>query len=226
MLDKAQNIDFDKIVLTAENISEAFKNGKKFKDLMTCYSCAIMEVETKFKVLSAEFSTLHDRNPIESIKSRLKEPISIFNKLNRIGSEISLISIEEKLFDIAGVRVICSFIEDVYFLADCLAKQNDVEVIQIKDYIKNPKENGYRSYHMIIKVPIFYANEVKYIAVEIQFRTIAMDFWASLEHTIRYKKVIENSKEIEQELKECAVSSHEWDIKMQNLLHIIQNKKE
>ena len=216
--------NMDKTIFNGLNVDEVFKNGKKFRDLMTCYNCAIMEVETKFKVLNAEFSTLHDRNPIESIKSRLKDPISIYNKLKKLDKEVSITSIQENLYDVAGVRVICSFIDDVYFLADCISKQNDVEVVTIKDYIKNPKENGYRSYHMIIKIPIFYADEVKHIAVEIQFRTIAMDFWASLEHTIRYKKGIENNQEIEQELKECALSSHEWDEKMQKIRALIETK--
>lgn len=149
------------------------------KGLMSRYRCAIMEVETKFKVLNEELSLQSDHNPIESIKSRLKAPESIFGKLKRKHLPVTLESIEGNLFDIAGVRVICCFIDDIYMLADCLIRQDDVTLIEMKDYIRNPKGNGYRSLHLIISVPIFLQNEKRNVKVEVQLRTIAMEFWAT-----------------------------------------------
>lgn len=156
--------------------------------LMACYSCAIMEVETKFRVLDAQFSAMHARNPIDTIKTRLKSPESIIEKLRRKGYEISLQSVEAHLNDVAGVRVICPFKDDIYMLADCLLQQDDVRLIAVKDYIKNPKPNGYRSLHLIVEVPIFMPEEKRQMRVEVQLRTIAMEFWANLEHKLRYKK--------------------------------------
>ena len=163
------------------------KSADYFK-LMSYYKCAIMEIETKFNVLNEEFSLAHDRNPINTIKSRLKSPESIMEKLERKKLSVSVESIEENLFDVAGVRVICSFPRDVYMLAESLLKQDDIELIEKKDYIKNPKQNGYRSLHLIVAIPIFLANEKRIMKVEIQLRTIAMDFWATLEHQLKYKK--------------------------------------
>lgn len=159
-----------------------------FKRLMAYYRCAIMEIETKFNVINEDFSYQYERNPIESIKSRLKEPTSIRDKLARRGLAFSAASIEENLFDVAGVRVVCSFVDDVYRIADALVQQDDITLIRRKDYIANPKENGYRSLHLIVAVPIFLTDQKKMMNVEIQLRTIAMDFWASLEHQLRYKK--------------------------------------
>lgn len=213
----AENFGIDE--LSAEKIANLFKQSKTFRELMLRYRCALMEIETKFKVLDAEFSTYNNRNPIESIQTRLKEPMSIANKMERKGIPFTFDAMTENILDIAGVRVICSFIEDVYYLAGCLASQSDIEVISIKDYIKNPKENGYRSYHMAVRIPIFFSEETVLTPVEIQFRTIAMDFWASVEHTIRYKKDLEESEKMAMELLECAESSKLWDEKMQNLMH-------
>jgi len=182
--------------------------------LMAYYRCAIMEVETKFNVLNIELSMGRESNPIETIKSRLKSPESIVEKLIRKNIPMDISSIEEHLFDIAGVRVICAFQEDIYMLADSLMKQDDVRVLEIKDYIKNPKDNGYRSLHLIIEIPIFLLNEKKYMKVEVQLRTIAMDFWASLEHKIRYKKnlqVYDEYNEISDRLKQCADKSAALD---------------
>lgn len=189
----------------------------KYKKLMAYYRCAIMEIETKLNVLNEEFSLLYDRNPISSIKSRLKSPISIKEKLERRNLRFNVDEIEKNLDDIAGVRVICSFPEDVYTIADALLRQDDIELIIKKDYIKNPKENGYRSLHLIVTVPIFLAHEKRVMKVEIQLRTIAMDFWASLEHQMKYKKELPNSEEIAKELRDCADVIAQTDRKMQNI---------
>ena len=189
----------------------------KLQKLMSYYRCAIMEIETKFKVLNEEYSIQHDRNPINSIQSRLKKFPSIAEKVQRKGLEFTAESIEENLNDIAGVRVICSFEEDVYTLAEALLRQDDITLIRRKDYIKNPKSNGYRSLHLIVSVPIFLGNEKRIMKVEIQLRTIAMDCWASLEHQLRYKKNIKSSQEIEKELIECAQLSFELDERMDKL---------
>ena len=208
-----------KLISTDENgavewIKETFD---KFARLMTYYRCAMMEIETKFNVLNEEYSLAHDRNPISSIKTRLKSFPSIREKLVRKGLEESVSAIEENLNDIAGVRVICPFPEDVYVLADALLKQDDVFLIEKKDYIKKPKPNGYRSLHMIVAIPIFLAHEKRMMKVEIQLRTIAMDCWASLEHQLRYKKETTFTEEMARELLTCAELSAELDNKMDNL---------
>jgi len=163
------------------------RNQAPYETLMTYYRCAIMEIETKFRVLDQEFSLQYDRNPIESIKSRIKSRDSLIRKVRDRGIPLELSAIEENIGDIAGVRVICSFPEDIYMLADCLLSQSDITLIEKKDYIANPKPNGYRSLHLIVEVPIFLQNETRSMKVEVQLRTIAMDFWASLEHKLRYK---------------------------------------
>ena len=162
---------------------ELQSQGREYLRLMSYYSSAMLEVETKFKVLNIEFSNKFDRNPIESIETRLKKPRSIYEKMNRLGLPISVDAIEKNLNDIAGVRVICSFVDDIYKLADMLAVQDDVYVVRTKDYIKNPKESGYRSLHMIVEVPIFLSNQKRYMRVEVQLRTIAMDFCCAIKRT-------------------------------------------
>lgn len=196
------------------------------KDLMSCYRCAIMEIETKFRVLDERFSLDHDRNPIDSIQSRLKAPESIRDKLLRKNLPFTLEAIEENLFDIAGVRIICSFVDDIYMLADCLLQQDDITLINRKDYIQNPKENGYRSLHLIVEVPIFLQDRKKLVKVEVQFRTIAMEFWASLEHQLRYKKnlspdIIEKTTE---RLSRCADLSAHLDMQMQEIKDMIEKE--
>ena len=200
-----------------ENMKWIQEQTSEFAKLMTYYKCAIMEIETKFHVLNEEFSLEHDRNPISSIKSRLKSPGSILEKLQRRGFENSLRSIEENLNDIAGVRVICSFPADVYALAESFLKQDDITLVTKKDYIAHPKPNGYRSLHMIVEIPIFLAHEKKSMKVELQLRTIAMDFWASLEHQLRYKKETEFTDEMADELYQCAKISAKLDERMDNL---------
>jgi len=187
-------------------ISEMRQQGKDYLRLMSYYSSAMLEVETKFKVLNIEFNGKFDRNPIESIKTRLKSPKSIVEKMQRIGVPLTPENIERELSDVAGVRVICSFVDDIYKLADMLALQDDLYILKTKDYIKNPKPSGYRSLHLIVEIPIFLAKEKRFMRVEVQLRTIAMDFWASLEHKLRYKKDIppEHAQEIARQLEECA----------------------
>ena len=179
-------------------------------------------METKFKVLNEQFSTQYNRNPIESIKTRLKKPASIIEKIKRKNIGFSMKAIEENMFDIAGVRVICSFQEDIYTMADLLLQQDDIILVEKKDYIAHPKDNGYRSLHLIVDVPIFLSNEKRHMKVEVQLRTIAMDFWASLEHKLRYKKHINNSEEIADKLKHVADVITEMDCEMQDIRHMIE----
>lgn len=199
------------------NVEEVSERMMAFNTLMAYYRCAMMEVETKFNVLNEEFSLRYDRNPINGLKSRIKTLFSIREKLQSRGLPLTTESIEENLNDIAGVRVICSFPDDVYMLRNALLKQDDLTLICEKDYIKNPKPNGYRSLHLIVSVPIFLAHEKKCMKVEIQLRTIAMDTWASLEHQLRYKKDIEFSEEMAEELIRCANLSSELDLRMDKL---------
>ena len=208
------------LVLMVEQV-EALKQAKPFVELMMYNRCAIREIETKLRVLDEEFSIRADRNPIQTIKSRVKKPISIIEKLQRRGYEVTVQNMQEYLTDIAGVRVICSFIEDIYKLAELLLSQDDIILVEIKDYIKNPKPNGYRSLHLIIEIPIFLSHEKKHMRVEVQFRTIAMDFWASLEHQLKYKKKIENPEKIANELKYCADVITEVDMRMQDIRYMI-----
>ena len=202
------------------------KNMMPMNELMAYYRCAIMEVETKFNVLNEQFSLQYDRNPIEGIKTRLKSHEGIIRKLKKKDLPFSLESIQENIRDVAGVRVICSFPEDIYMLADCLLNQDDIKLIEKKDYIKNPKKSGYRSLHLIIEVPIFLQNEKKAMKVEVQLRTIAMDFWASLEHKLRYKKNIdpEEAEVISKELIECSEISAALDKRMEEIRNRIEEK--
>ncbi len=188
---------------------------KDFRWHMTLYHCAIREVQTKFEVLDEELSISRVRNPIDHIESRVKTPESIIGKLRRGGYEFSVKSMTENLNDIAGIRVICQYVDDIYTVADMLSKQDDISVIKVKDYIKNPKPNGYRSYHMVVEVPVFFSDKKHYVRVEVQFRTIAMDFWASLEHDIKYKKEIPDPEVLAKDLKECADIAHSLDARMQ-----------
>ena len=184
--------------------------------MLTDYQCAVMEVETKFNVLNSRLSLLEEHNPIESIKSRVKSLDSIVRKLDKLGLPITIESAEENLHDIAGVRVVCSFVDDIYRIEECFLAQEDVTLVKRKDYIQNPKPSGYRSLHLIIKTPVYTENGKKDMFVEIQMRTIAMDFWASLEHKLRYKKNInpQTAEELAKELEACAEESAKLDEKM------------
>lgn len=207
---------------------ELLETGKKYMELMNKYRCAIMEVETKLHVLDSEFSLQYDRNPFESIKSRLKSPRSIIEKLERKGQitdEASFAkSIEENLYDVAGIRVVCAFQEDIYRLAQLLVQQDDIQLIRTKDYIRNPKPNGYRSLHLIVEVPVFLAGGKTPVKVEVQFRTIAMDFWASVDHKLRYKKDVANEAEIVEKLRQCATTISELDNEMQRIRTMIEEQ--
>lgn len=187
-----------------------------YRELMSYYRYAMMEVSTKFNVLDEELSLQYDRNPIEAIKTRLKSPESIMDKLSRRGLPFSAESIEQNLNDIAGVRVICAYISDIYMLRDALLRQDDIVLLQEKDYIKNPKPNGYRSLHLIVETPIFLHDQKKQMRVEVQFRTMAMDWWASVEHKLRYKKPAA-PEEVNSELKECAEISADLDKRLEKL---------
>ncbi len=190
---------------------------QRFQKLMAYYRCAMMEIETKLNVLNEEFSLQYDRNPINSIKTRLKSLPSIHDKLERLGAPLSISAIEDNLNDIAGVRVVCGFPKDVYTIADALIKQDDINLLAKKDYIANPKPNGYRSLHLIVEVPIFLAHEKRIMKVEIQLRTIAMDSWATLEHQLRYKKDYDFTQEMADELLYCANLSAQLDKSMDTL---------
>lgn len=208
--------------LLTDEIKESFdtvfeENIQPYNELMAYFKCAMMEVETKFRVLNEEFSLQYDRNPISAIKTRLKTTKSIVEKLHRYNFPVSPESVEENLNDVAGVRVVCSFEKDVYLLAEALLSQDDIELISKKDYIKNPKENGYRSLHLIIAVPIYLVNEKRTMRVEIQLRTISMDSWATLEHQLRYKKNFEFTDEMAEELFTCSKLSADLDRKMDKL---------
>ena len=197
------------------DIPDSFLNeALQFREMMMMYTCAIREVKTKLEVLNDELSVKNQRNPIEMIKSRVKKPMSILEKLQRRGFEVSLESMRENLDDVAGIRIICSFLDDIYEVAEMLVRQDDVKVIAVKDYIKNPKPNGYRSYHLIIEVPVFFTECKRNMRVEGQIRTIAMDFWASLDHQLKYKKDLRDDSEISQELKQCADVIAQTDAKM------------
>lgn len=188
-----------------------------FNTLMMQYDCAMLEVKTKLEVLNKELALVNSRNPFESIKCRIKSPTSIIEKLKRRDLDLTIENIEEHLNDIAGIRVICSFPDDIYMLVDCLLKQDDILLVEQKDYIKNPKPNGYRSLHLILDIPIFLTGEKKHMRVEVQFRTIAMDFWASLEHKLKYKKDVKNAASISEELKYCADIISQLDRRMEQI---------
>ncbi|MBQ8730786.1 MAG: GTP pyrophosphokinase family protein [Lachnospiraceae bacterium] len=203
---------------------KVFTEGKKFGRIMMVYNSAIKEIRTKLEVLNDEFQMTWDRNPIETIKSRIKQPMSIIEKLKRKGISIDELGLAS-LNDIAGVRVICAFVEDIYTVADMLTKQDDIKILECKDYIKNPKPNGYRSLHLVVEVPVFLSDRKQPVKVEVQIRTIAMDFWASLEHDIHYKKNVANTKEVSKELKKCADIIYATDIHMQNIRKMIQTEE-
>ncbi|WP_155998532.1 GTP pyrophosphokinase [Lachnoclostridium phytofermentans] len=180
------------------------------------YHCAIKEIVTKVEILNVELKTKSNRSPIEIIKSRIKDSESIIGKLIRKGFEVNLDSMIE-LEDIAGVRIICSFLDDIYEVANMIMKQDDITVVRVKDYIKEPKESGYRSLHIIIEIPVFFSDKKQPLKVEVQIRTIAMDFWASLEHQLRYKRNYGNENALEDSLRECADVISDTDRKMQEI---------
>ncbi len=214
MADEIKQIQTNKFELF--HIPEAFSDqARPYLELMMMYRSAIREVETKLAVLNDEFSIRFQRNPISFIKTRIKSPDSIIRKLKSRNLEISLESISANLHDVAGIRVICAFIDDIYEVARMLTVQDDVTVLATKDYIQNPKPNGYRSLHLIVEIPVFLSDRKQPMQVEVQIRTIAMDFWASLDHQLRYKKNLEHADDISADLKECADIISATDQRMQ-----------
>jgi len=193
---------------------------------MMSYKFALNEMNTKINILMQEFQYIHDYNPIEHVKSRLKTPENILKKVQRKGLELSLTSIKENIRDIAGIRITCSFLSDIYKVSEMLQSQKDITVIECKDYIKNPKPNGYKSLHLIIQIPIFMSDRVEDVYVEVQIRTIAMDFWASLEHKIYYKYGKEVPSNLIDELKEAADSVSQLDDKMERIHRKVSQYKE
>ena len=197
-----------------------------YKEIRMVYNCALKEIQTKFDVLNMEYNVRYQRNPIKFIKTRLKTTASLGAKLQRHGKNFTLDNIEESINDLAGIRVICSYVDDIYRLAETLICQDDITLIKKKDYIANPKPNGYRSLHLIVSVPVFFADQKKQVKVEVQIRTIAMDFWASLEHQLEYKKQNEDNLLIKEELKECADIISETDERMLAIRKKIEAKEE
>ena len=211
-------IDLEHLLTTS--LDDDFdESALPLRQLMTYYRCALKEIETKFRVLDEQFSMYYDRNPIENIETRIKRTSSIYRKLKGRGLPLTFESMETNNFDIAGIRIVSSFLDDIYMLEELLLKQDDVRLIERKDYIAKPKPNGYRSLHLIVEIPIFLANEKKWVKVEVQIRTIAMDLWASLEHKLRYKKELSQERldEISQDLYECAEICAHLDEKMGRL---------
>ena len=218
-------MNFDKIrqanaAYTAENSfqnSEEFVDIRKFFAIQQLYNSAIKEIKTKLEILDEEFQVKFDHNPIHHMEYRLKSPKSIVEKLEKRNCEISTASIRQNLTDVAGVRVICNYIDDINRIADLLTQQDDITLIRRSDYIARPKANGYRSLHLVVTVPVFLAETTENVPVEIQIRTIAMDFWASLEHELKYKAEDKISEELRRRLKESAESIARLDAEMQSI---------
>ena len=200
-----------------ENRIERDGEVDSWKEAMLDYNSALKQIETKLSILNDEFQHIHRYNPIEHIKARIKTPESIVKKLKRYGLEFTLDNMEQAVNDIAGVRITCSFTSDIFRLADMIRDQKDIKVISTKDYITSPKPSGYRSYHMIISVPVYFSDKIKDVKVEIQIRTVAMDFWASLEHKINYKFEGNAPQHIKEELIECSDMIAKLDAKMLSL---------
>ena len=221
-----KQLTFEELI-SSNDPEEFLESTIPFQKLMMQYRCAMLEVQTKFEVINNELSLYGDRNPIEFIKSRIKRPVSIMEKLKRKGFEISIDSIQNNIYDIAGIRVVCSFPEDIYRLAEKICMQDDIKLLNKKDYIKNPKSNGYRSLHLILEVPVFFTEEKKRLPVEVQLRTIAMDFWASIEHKLRYKKNLPESvsADISESLRKCSEEINEMDFRMQAINRWIELSK-
>lgn len=203
--------------MNPEQVEQFQQMKKNMTRMMLLYKFALSELDTKIEILREEFLMIHEYNPIEHTNSRLKSPESILKKLNRKGKSISVDSIRENVKDIAGMRITCSFISDIYRVFDMLEKQSDIKILQVKDYIKNPKNNGYKSLHVLLETPVFMSDGKEIVTVEVQIRTIAMDFWASLEHKIFYKYDQFVPEQLLTELKEAADSAFALDEKMERL---------
>ncbi len=210
--------------LETSNPEQFINNTARFNELMMMYRCTIREIRTKLEVLDDEFSAEYKRNPISFIKSRIKKPESIYRKLKKLGYDFTAENIQTHLHDVAGIRVVCAFIDDIYTIAELLSNQDDIKILEIRDYIKNPKPNGYRSYHMIVEIPVFFSKGKTPMLAEIQIRTIGMDFWATLEHQLRYKQDIEEMEGydiVSRELYACAQKIIDTDNEMLRIKNMI-----
>lgn len=203
--------------MSATHVEDLKNVMEDWKNELLVYKFALDEMDTKFSIISQEYNLIHGHNPIEHTKSRIKSFESIVNKLARKGCDITTQCAKEYIHDIAGVRIICSFIQDIYNIIDVLRQREDLTILEVKDYIQHPKPNGYRSLHLIVEIPVYLTNRVEHVKVEIQVRTIAMDFWASLEHKIYYKLQNDVPPQLTDELKEAADIAHYLDEKMQNI---------
>jgi len=226
LLDDVDEIMFPTALATmSSSVMNALYNQTKkmmgrmvdYKELRMIYACAMKEIKTKFDILNTEFSLQYHRNPISSIQTRLKSTASIVEKLAKLHQSVDIEHIDEHIHDIAGVRVICSYIDDVYLVAEALLKQDDITLVKRKDYIAHPKENGYRSLHLIVKVPVFLSERRLEMEVEVQLRTIAMDFWASLEHQLHYKTTFDGKDALMDELRRCAETISQTDNEMMQI---------
>ena len=206
-----------KALAATEFAKQLLETAVDYKELRMMYACAIKEVQTKFEVLETEFKVRYQRNPISSIQTRLKSSSSIIEKMIRKGVPFSMENLEQQIQDLAGIRVICSYVDDIYALANALTSQDDITLLEEKDYIRNPKPNGYRSLHLIVSVPVFFSQQKRQIKVEVQIRTIAMDFWASLEHQMKYKREIPDQQHIVAQLKSCAEDIARVDMEMMDI---------
>ena len=206
-----------KALAATEFAKRMLETAVEYKELRMMYACAIKEVQTKFEVLETEFKVRYQRNPISSIQTRLKSSSSIIEKMIRKGIPFSIENLEEQIQDLAGIRVICSYVDDIYALAQALTSQDDITLVEEKDYIQTPKPNGYRSLHLIVSVPVFFSQQKRQIKVEVQIRTIAMDFWASLEHQMKYKREIPDQQHIVAQLKSCAEDIARVDMEMMDI---------
>lgn len=203
--------------INLESVDNFYQLAFQYQEIMMLYESAIKQIETKLEILNKEYKVTGRRNPIETIKSRIKSPESIANKLQKKNLPVTFDSMTNNLNDIAGVRVICPYISDIYTIKDILLKQPDITLIEEKDYIANPKESGYRSMHIVIEVPVYLSETQHNVKVEIQLRTIAMDFWASLEHQLRYKTTSKVPDSIRRELKRCAETIAMTDQEMEEI---------
>lgn len=213
--------------LSAEETKKVTEHFRLFKkasqSLFKKYDAAIREMKTRFEILDADLEYRFNRNPIHHMETRLKSPESVFEKMQRYGLPVTLKSMESNILDVAGMRVIVSYIDDVYAMVKVLSMQDDLKIVKVKDYIADPKPNGYRSLHVIVKVPVYFLDRKQYVPVEIQFRTIAMDFWASLEHTLKYKQDVHlDGIDMYDELKDCSDIIEDVERRMQILMHAVQ----
>ncbi|MBO5898648.1 MAG: GTP pyrophosphokinase family protein [Clostridia bacterium] len=204
------------------DLSPLFHNYQELLEMQQLYNAAIKEIKTKLDILNDEFKVRYMRNPIHHIDSRLKSPQSILKKLNRRHFEVSLESAKKNLNDIAGIRVVCDYIDDVYSVADMLLRQSDLRLVETTDYIKTPNYNGYRSLHLDFEVPIYLSERTEYVTAEVQIRTVAMDFWASLEHDLHYKSEKDIPADIVQQMLKSADEIAAIDQKMQDIYRRIQ----